>query len=228
MGSHADGITGVYFSFPFLEGLSNFGKFFVGGFIKSEYFTAFGNDECLSGLIEEIKFLEKTGIVLNLPYGDTPVVLILGLIVGDNLGVNSVCDLRKSFSATHYCRFCTCDKNQAKIFSETQSNKRRTIENYDSALLTLTFKESGIKKNSIFNSIPSFHVMENYFADLMHDVFEGICHYNFTHVLNYYFNVVKLFSLETFNRKNLNFHYGLDKGSVSGEITTNDLKNKKI
>lgn len=229
LGTHSDGITGIYFSFPFLEGVSPFENVFIGGFIKSEYFRAFGNDKCLGSLIEEIKFLEKNGIVLNLPSGETPVTLILGLIVGDNLGVNSICDLSRSFSATHYCRFCTFNKNQAKFCSKIPLDNKRTIENYNSALLNLSFKQSGIQKNSIFNSIPSFHVMKNYFVDLMHDVYEGICHYNLTHVLNYYINKIKLFSLETFNRRKLNFHYGpIDKDSISGEITLNDIKNKKL
>ncbi|KAE9521515.1 hypothetical protein AGLY_018114 [Aphis glycines] len=39
----------------------------------------------------------------------------LGLIVGDNLGLNHTLGFSKSFSATHFCRFCQNDKKETQI-----------------------------------------------------------------------------------------------------------------
>ncbi|KAF0732238.1 Uncharacterized protein FWK35_00018846 [Aphis craccivora] len=52
---------------------------------------------------------------------------------------------------------------------------------------------ASVYKESLLNKILSFHVTSNYFVDVMHDVFE---------------EYLKLFSLETLNRRKSNFDYG--------------------
>jgi len=81
------------------------------------------------------------------------------------------------------------------------------------------FSETGIYKESILNNIHSFHVTQNYVVDIMHDIFEGVCHYNLCHIIKYYINL-QIFSLETLNLRKKNFNYGpLENGNLSPEIT---------
>ncbi|KAB0800446.1 hypothetical protein PPYR_06186 [Photinus pyralis] len=49
----------------------------------------------------------------------------------------------------------------------------RTIINYNADLANLEDNCRGIIKNSPLNEIPSFHVVKNFYVDIMHDIFEG-------------------------------------------------------
>lgn len=61
-------------------------------------------------------------------------------------------------------------------------------------------KESGIKGESEFNKLPSFHVTQNISVDPMHDMFStGICKYGFTNALNYF-----IYQKQYFTRQQLN------------------------
>jgi len=83
-----------------------------------------------------------------------------------------------------------------------------------------------VYKKSILNKIISFHVTSNYSVDLMHNIFEGICHYNMCHVINYYTDVVKIFSLELLNYRKQHFNYGpIEIGNISPIIKQAHLKN---
>lgn len=92
---------------------------FVGGFIKPVHFTNYGNNKCLKYLIEQIKF-EHEGIDIDTPNGIVKVHFILGLILGDNLGINRVCEFRKSFSVNYFCRFCR--ENKVATQSQVREN----------------------------------------------------------------------------------------------------------
>jgi len=89
------------------------------------------------------------------------------------------------------------------LCKENSSLLRNSL-NYADDIAINDFKQTGIYKDSVLNNINSFHVTTNYSIDIMHDIFEGICHYNLCHIINYYTEVVKIFSLETLNyRKNI-------------------------
>lgn len=61
----------------------------------------------------------------------------------------------------------------------------------------------------------------------MHDVFEGICHYDLCHIIPYLIKM-KYFNLETLNSRKLTFEYGRHKiGHISGEISQAHLDIKK-
>jgi len=54
----------------------------------------------------------------------------------------------------------------------------------------------------------------------MHDMFEGICHYDMCHVILYYTKTAKLFSLEKLNNRKTTFKYGtIEVGNISPPIT---------
>ncbi|KAF0734378.1 Uncharacterized protein FWK35_00035140, partial [Aphis craccivora] len=133
-----------------------------------------------------------------------------GLFIGDNLALNSISEFSKSFSANYFCRFCKAHKSLTHTLCE---------EN-DSLLQT------GIYSEAILNNITSFHVVKNFSVDVMHDVFEGICHYNMCHIINCYTELVKVFSLGELNFRKQNFNYGcIEIGNMSPPIETIHLKN---
>lgn len=48
------------------------------------------------------------------------------------------------------------------------------------------FKATGILCDSILNNIDSFHVTDNFAVCIMHDIFEGTCHYDLCHIITYF------------------------------------------
>ncbi|KAF0764466.1 zinc finger MYM-type protein 1-like [Aphis craccivora] len=224
--SHAtyQSIAAIYYSFPLVENNSKLSNIFLAALIKSADLKEFGNDPCLLQLINEINFLEKEGLSISTEYGEFQVYFILGLVLGDNLGLNSILEFSKSFSSNYYCRCCKIHKSiTQKLCVENISNMRNSI-NYSDDVAQMDFSETGVNKNSILNSIKSFHVTENYCVDVMHDVFEGICHYDICHIIKYYVYTAQIFSLDTLNKRKTNFNYGsIETGNISPEISVNHL-----
>lgn len=58
----------------------------------------------------------------------------------------------------------------------------------------------------------------------MHDIFEGVCHYDMCHIITYYTKTVKILSLETLNLKKQHFNYGeLEQKNLSPPIEKHHL-----
>lgn len=205
LGTHCQPICGIYYSFPLCE----INHIFVAGFIKSKDIKKFGNDASLNYLISQLNEMEHDGIFLDTANGKIKIRFILGLILGDNLGLNSLLGFSKSFSSTFFCRFCKAPKQLTQEMNIEEQIYLRNVENYEDDLKKYSAAETGIIENSPFNNITSFHVIENYAVDIMHDFFEGICHYDICHIIRHYTQNTKYFSLDIFNLRKQNFNYGL-------------------
>lgn len=60
----------------------------------------------------------------------------------------------------------------------------------------------------------------------MHDIYEGICYYNMCHIIKYYTDSAKIFSLQTLNLRKKNFNYGsIEIGNVSPDIQLHNIQN---
>lgn len=231
LGSHSgvQSMCGFYYSFPLLENSSKLDNIYVAAFIKSTYLKQFGNELSLKCLIDQLNSLAIDGIQIETKTGAYHVYFVLGLILGDNLGLNSILDFSKSFSANFFCRFCKVNKSDAQELTDENVCLLRNRNNYKQDVELNDFSCTGIYKESQLNQIKSFHVTENYSVDLMHDLFEGICHYDICEILNYYIEEKKIFSLETFNRRKQQFNYGiLEISNLSPPIKPADLKKNHL
>lgn len=72
----------------------------------------------------------------------------------------------------------------------------RTKSNFEEDTRNLTH---GIKSDTIIHTLPNFHITENIYCDVMHDVLEGICRSVIVKVLNILVTNDKLFTLKTLN-----------------------------
>jgi len=231
LGSHAmhQQISAIYYSFPLAENSSKLSNIFLAALIKSLDLKEFGNDLCLQTLICEINLLENDGLDIVTECGSFHVHFILGIVLGDNLGMNSILEFSKSFSANYFCRFCKVDKLRSKQMCEEDISCMRNIDNYNIDIDIQNFSETGIYKESILNQIQSFHVTQNFCVDTMHDLYEGVCHYDMCHIIKYFINTAKLFTLETLNKRKSNFNYGpIEFGNISPEISINHLNNCRL
>lgn len=217
-------ISAVYYSFPLNEQSSKLNNIFLAALLKSQDLKSFGNDLCFKQLIEEFNSLEKNGILIHTPDGPKEVHFILGLVIGDNLGLNSVCDFGKSFAANYFCRFCKAHKTLTHTLSQEDATLIRNIENYEQDVEINDFSQTGVSQNSILNNINYFHVTTNFCVDVMHDIFEGICHYNMCHIINYYTGTIQILSLDTLNFRKQHFNYGeLEQKNLSPPIEKHHL-----
>lgn len=233
LGSHSNvhSICNVYYSFPcFPEDESKVANVFLAATIKSEDIKCFGNKKVFDFLIKELIYLEVEGINIEFDENSTSsVCFIMCLVHGDNLGLNSMLDFSKSFSSNYCCRFCKIRKEDLQKGTSENIELMRTINNYDDDVRVNDFQSTGIIQESTLNNLPSFHVIENYYVDVMQDVFEGICHYDLSHAITYFINKMKYFDLNTLNHRKRTFEYGATEiQNLSGDIKLNHLQNKHL
>jgi len=70
----------------------------------------FGNNVIFNPLINELNYLQETGIEIDTPVFKGVLYFDLGLIIGDNLGIHSIIGFTESFSSNYSCRICTIKK----------------------------------------------------------------------------------------------------------------------
>lgn len=72
-------------------------------------------------------------------------------------------------------------------------------ENYEADVLINNLSLTGIKNRYIWNELQNYHMTINLVVDLMHDLLEGVCHYDFSVILEKLISVEKYFTLQIFN-----------------------------
>lgn len=81
---------------------SNLKSIFVAALFNSQDIKQIGNEKCFYQLVEEINELQNIRVDLTLSGKKLKVKFILGLVVGDNLGINSVLGFSRSFSSNFF------------------------------------------------------------------------------------------------------------------------------
>lgn len=70
----------------------------------------------------------------------------LCLLLGDNLGIRSICGLSEGFNANYPCRMCKHHRNEIVSLTALDNNKLRTIKNYTADVLLQDVTLTGIKE----------------------------------------------------------------------------------
>lgn len=222
--------TCVYYSFPTMpnEYSSRLENIFTALVFESRLSLDFGNDQCYDELIKELNKMADDGIVLNINGKEQKVYFVLGLLLGDNKGVNHCLGYTKGFKANHYCRFCRMCRSKMQFRYVEDANYIRNIENYYQDLAIGKMSETGISENSVFNNVRYFHATQTC-ADVMHDVDEGILHYNLCEVIHYFIEN-EYFTLEMLNQAKTDIKYGEheENNRTTKNITIENLKLKKL
>lgn len=187
--------------------------------------TEFGNKSIFNKIIQELKYLETEGIEIQTSSGKKiHVYFTLLLILGDNLGLNSILGFHESFQSNYFCRFCKTHRTEAK-YQVVENEDLRNIENYNDDCSSLSF---GIKEACIWHELSNFHVTNNLSCDLMHDFLEGVLRYNMAEIINYLIKM-KYFSLEQLNERIKYFKFlDIDTGNPIPSIISEHLKKKYL
>ncbi|KAJ8910980.1 hypothetical protein NQ315_003673 [Exocentrus adspersus] len=184
----------------------------------------FGEDVIFSKAIDECNYLETTGIKVNQNGKEITIYFCLALLLGDNLGLNTILGFAESFRANFYCRFCKCSKDIMQQQGLQNDDSLRNKTNYAIDVTTNNVSLTGIKKDCVWNSVLSFHVTENYSADIAHDIFEGIAMFDIVELLYQYVFISKLFTIDTFNTLLKCFDFGKSNINKPPLISHSNLK----
>lgn len=186
----------------------------------------YGNKNIFYKIIQELKHLETEGITIQISSKENvQVYFTLLLILGDNLGLNSMLGFNESFQSHYFCRFCKTHKDETKYQVKENEENLRNIENYNNDCLSSSF---GIKEVCIWHELPNFHVTNNLSCDLMHDVLEGVLRYDMAHII---FSLItkKYFSLRQLNERIKYFKFAeSDTGNPIPLINFQHLKKRYI
>ncbi|KYN13302.1 hypothetical protein ALC57_14503 [Trachymyrmex cornetzi] len=79
--------------------------------------VSYGNRAIFNILIEELSFLETNGIEIVSNSKRYKIYFVLTLILGDNLGVNSILGFSESFSSRFFCRFCRATQRERFLYN---------------------------------------------------------------------------------------------------------------
>lgn len=233
LGSHA-GISkcgAVYISIPCLPVgyQSKLENIFLYLIFNSLDRITLGNEVIFRTCIDELNFLENEGILIVHKNSEKRLYFKLSLIIGDNLGIHSLFGLVESFSANYPCRFCVINKkNLNEVFSEKQC-VLRNAGNYEEHLLLNNVAETGIKERNIFHRISDFHFTKNIAVDVMHDILEGVGHYDLATFLYHYIKTKEYFTLHHLNDILNGFNYEInDKRNIPPQISWHLIAQKSL
>ena len=232
LGSHAGSqkLGGVYLMIPCLPPhiVAKLNNIILAIVFYSHDREEYGNYAVFHKVIAELNLLLKNGIRVEINNKEFTMYFQLTLVLGDNLGLNSICGFSESFSAKFYCRLCTAPSCQCKKLNTELDFLVRNKENYQ-ADLNLAFPDStAIKEECIFNYVDDFNIAENQSVDIMHDILEGVAKYTLGNVLHSLIYEEKLFTLETLNKRIQEFDYGdVEVGNRPQKITVDTCKDSK-
>ncbi|KAG4071911.1 hypothetical protein HA402_006072, partial [Bradysia odoriphaga] len=215
----------VYYSFPTIPAqfTSRLQNIFVAMLSSAADTKKFGPDACFGQLVQELNNLAQQGIKINVEGEEKTIFFVLGLFLGDNAALNSILGFNPC-SSTVFCKHCRLTKNETQKATTEVVSMIRNEENYEEDLLMDDEFKTGVKWNSIFNSIFLFHVTHSAGVDIMHDINEGILRYNMSSIIRS-FTSRKIFKLKTLNDRKRNFVYGHPDSGNRSEV---DLKQKHL
>ena len=218
------GVSVVNMHFPLMEDweLSKLEFLFPIAFVEASHTKSGNKTTCLIKLRNILKTLAEDGIKINLLGEEITVHIILGTIIGDNLAVHQMLDMTTGFMHEFMCRVCLMDKNTRKTAVVEDKRLIRTIEHYN---FNKNNSKLGYNRVCPFNLIPNFHVIENYSADIMHDVFEGIAVYGMQAALD---TLIRegFFTAAEFSNLLDTFSYGVIDSN--NKLSSDNFKNGKL
>lgn len=120
------------------------------------------------------------------------------------------------------------DKIQRSLATFEDTSLLRNHDSHENDLRLKNHTITGIKQKCCFNLLSGFHVTKNFVVDMMHDVLEGVFHFDMIALINYYIDV-KIFTLDDLTTYMKLHDYGVcDSKNVPPVIRPKDLHGKSL
>ena len=167
-------------------------------------FKFVGQEKIFAQLISDLQYREQSGIDVGLPEKVKAGVVC---ITGDNLGSHCIGGFVENFSSANYiCRYCLISSHDMRTNNILAVNfQQRTPSNYQESVALVEASENmlnhnGIKFNSVFNSLSTFHVCSPGLPPCLgHDLFEGVVKHDVKLILDKLIKEEHFFSYKAFN-----------------------------
>lgn len=228
--SSTNTLSSFYYLFPTLPPhiKSKVDSIFGAMIVKAGDIKKYGMDSPLYCLVKRLTELEIRGItVFNGSEKQKVVHIVTSKILGDNLGLHTVCGFRKTFNMPHYCMTCEMSLERCKFSTTIPPSALRTIEKYDQYFENGNFYDFGLEGKSVLNDLPSCHVALNRVKDIMHDLQLGVILFILWFALKYFKKNYRSFNLDTFNHRLRFFDCGeKERKNVPSRILESHLNTK--
>lgn len=191
-----------------------------------------GYDAVLEHIVKDLKRFEQ-GVLLK---NNKRVFGTLIAVIGDNLASNGVGGFKEGFTAHRLCRVCMVTLDVLRSLTKEDATLHRTVEAHSehcSQIQTSKGKNEklstlyGVNRDSVLNTLDSYHVVGGLPPDLMHDSLEGYLSLTVRKLLKYFLYQrpgPKLFTLPWLNSRIQNFDYGtIEKASKPSKITSDHI-----
>ena len=131
----------------------------------------------------ELESLETDGMEIYVNGKSLLIHFAVCLISGGNLGLNWILGSVESFGANYFCRICKVYRPDSRTLVYEKKDLYRTEENYQRDVEVNDVSTTGIKGPCIWNELISFKLTNNPYADIMHDVLEGVADHDMCFII---------------------------------------------
>lgn len=184
---------------------------FLAVLCKADDVKRYGYPKVLEPLLRDLKILEDEGLFV--PCLDKNLKGTVFCVAADNLGAHSIGGFVESFSASHYCRFCTAESSRVQSHEVSTGIFPLRTKHDHSLHVEKALNDStqahcfGVKSQcAISDRLSFFHAISGYPPDVMHDLLEGIVPLELALCLKILIKK-KFFSLEELNHSIRQFPY---------------------
>ena len=202
---------------------------------KLQNINKYGIDSFLEPFVDDLKTLFLDGVVLQNGSDSRTYFGALLAFLADTAAAHKVGGFKESVSfANRICRSCMATKSSSQsCFSEDQFTLR-TPEDHEDQCLALcndshpgASVEFGVNRASILQNVPGFSVASGMPHDVMHDLFEGVVHYELKLLMQHCVSE-KFLGVELLNRRIQGFDFGSDEKPSPIDPRSLDSLDKKF
>ena len=191
LGSHATiyKMAGMYLSLPCLppQFRSKLDNIFLVQIAHAQDIASNPDSVIYNDTINMLNNLSTSGIEIEAEQRKYKLFFKLALMAGDNLGLNRILGFKTHFNSDFFCRFCKATLKETNNLTTQDDSLLRDLNTYEQDTKEKPIpQQSGIVQKCIWNNVMDFHVVTNFSIDIMHDLFEGVCRYNFGYMLPYF------------------------------------------
>ena len=182
---------------------------------RSQNIDRYGMDCFLKPFVEDMKRLYIDGLTVTGGSNEHTYFGALIAFLADTAAAHKVGGFKGCVSfARRICRSCMAPKDDSQTHFDEILFELRTPQNHEALCQSLTGSQSrensvkyGINRTSILEEVPGYSLATGMPHDIMHDLFEGVVHYELKLFL-FYCVFKKYFSIDTLNTRIRGYDFG--------------------
>lgn len=196
---------------------------------RCENFDRYGIDRFLKPFVDDLKRLYVDGVTVTTDYTDSTYHGALIAFLSDTQAAHKLGGFKGSMSfARRICKSCMATRNDIQSLFNEHDFELRTRESHEKHYQSLIGTnrqensiEYGVNRTSVLE-VPGFLVATGLLHDIMHDLFEGVVHYE----LKLFFQYCVSNAFFSLNIRLRAFDFGTEDRPLLIDRASLDLPNK--